>query len=74
MRTALDVVRKTVGQYVMIPALKQVVAHYAHDPDWVTVRPPLVGLTQTQAASVIEGLEKLNFKMPGLAKAETVGA
>ncbi|MBX9811562.1 MAG: dihydrodipicolinate synthase family protein [Burkholderiales bacterium] len=69
---ALNAVRKTVGQYVMIPALKQVVAHYAKDPEWVTVRPPLVQLTKAQAATVIEGLEKLNFRMPGLAKIETV--
>jgi 4-hydroxy-tetrahydrodipicolinate synthase len=71
-QAALDAVRTTVGQYVMIPALKQVVAHYAKDPDWVTVRPPLVGLTKAQAKTVIEGLEKLEFKMPGLAKTETV--
>jgi len=71
-QAALDVVRTTVGQYVMIPALKQVVAHYAKDPDWVTVRPPLVQITQAQATKVIEDLEKLGFKMPGLAKTETV--
>ena len=71
-QAAMDAVRTTVGQYVMIPALKQVVAHYAKDPDWVTVRPPLVGLTKAQAKTVIEGLEKLGFKMPGLAKTETL--
>ena len=69
---ALDAVRNVVGQYVMIPALKQVVAHYANDPDWVTVRPPLVQITKVQAAKVIADLEKLHFKMPGLAKTETV--
>jgi 4-hydroxy-tetrahydrodipicolinate synthase len=63
---ALNAVRKTVGQYVMIPALKQVVAHYAHDPAWVSVRPPLVELTAEQAAKVIEGLKTLDFTMPGL--------
>jgi 4-hydroxy-tetrahydrodipicolinate synthase len=71
---ALNVVRKTVGQYIMIPALKKVVAHYAKDPAWATVRPPLVELTQAQAAKVIDGLEKLGFKMPGLAKAQPVTA
>ena len=65
---ALNAVRKAVGQYVMIPALKQVVAHYANDPDWRTVRPPLVELTAEQSHKVIEALEKLNFKMPGLAR------
>jgi len=71
-QAALDAVRTTVGQYVMIPALKEVVAHYADDPAWVTVRPPLVGLTQAQAASVIDGLTKLNFTMPGLKRAKAV--
>jgi hypothetical protein len=30
----LNVVRKTVGQYVMIPALKQVIAYYSDDAAW----------------------------------------
>jgi 4-hydroxy-tetrahydrodipicolinate synthase len=63
---ALNVVRQTVGQYVMIPALKQVIAHYAHDPTWLTVRPPLTELTATQAQQVIVGLKQLDFSMPGL--------
>ncbi len=63
---ALNVVRKTVGQYVMIPALKQAIAHYADDPEWVTVRPPLTELTAAQAQHVIEGLKQLGFTMPGL--------
>ncbi len=71
---ALDAVRNVVGQYVMIPALKQVVAHYANDPDWVTVRPPLVQITQAQAAKVIEDLTKLNFTMPGLKRANAHAA
>lgn len=73
-QAALDVVRTTVGQYVMIPALKQVVAHYAKDPGWATVRPPLVQITQAQAAKVITDLDKLGFTMPGLAKTETATA
>jgi len=63
---ALNVVRKTVGQYVMIPALKQAIAHYADDPEWVTVRPPLTELTAAQAQHVIAGLKQLGFTMPGL--------
>jgi 4-hydroxy-tetrahydrodipicolinate synthase len=62
----LNTVRKTVGQYVMIPALKQVIAHYANDPDWVTVRPPLTELTAVQAKQVMEGLHSLGFNMPGI--------
>jgi 4-hydroxy-tetrahydrodipicolinate synthase len=63
---ALNDVRKTVGQYVMIPGLKQVIAHYAHDPAWVTVRPPLTELTAAQAQQVLAGLQQLGFTMPGL--------
>ena len=63
---ALNVVRKTVGQYVMIPDLKAVVAHYSKEPQWATVRPPLTELTAAQAKNVIDGLRKLSFDMPGI--------
>ena len=66
---ALNVVRKTVGQYVMIPALKAVVAHFTQDPQWAAVRPPLTELTAAQAKAVIDGLRKLSFDMPGIAAA-----
>jgi 4-hydroxy-tetrahydrodipicolinate synthase len=66
---ALNVVRKTVGQYVMIPALKAAVAHYSKDPQWATVRPPLTELTAVQAKNVIDGLRKLGFDMPGIGAA-----
>lgn len=71
---ALDVVRKTVGQYVMIPSLKAVVAHYAADPDWANVRPPLTELTAAQAKNVIDGLKKLDFDMPGIGHAQAKAA
>jgi 4-hydroxy-tetrahydrodipicolinate synthase len=64
----LDAVRNATGQYVMIPALKAVVAHYSGDPQWAKVRPPLVELTQEQAKKVIDDLEALDFEMPGLKK------
>jgi 4-hydroxy-tetrahydrodipicolinate synthase len=70
----LDVVRKTTGQYIMIPALKAVIAHFAKDPEWATVRPPLVELTAPQAKTVVDGLLKLGFDMPGLAQASAVTA
>jgi len=66
-QAALNAVRHAVAQFGMIPALKQVVAHYARDPDWVTLRPPLVQISNTQVKTVIDALEKLSFRMPGLA-------
>jgi 4-hydroxy-tetrahydrodipicolinate synthase len=71
---ALNVVRKTVGQYVMIPALKAVVAHFANDPQWATVRPPLTELTAAQAKKIIDDLKKLGFDMPGLEQAQAKAA
>ena len=65
---AMNAIRKATGQYVMIPALKAVVAHYLKDPAWATVRPPLVALTREQAAKVIQDLQNLDFDMPGLRK------
>jgi broad specificity phosphatase PhoE len=51
-----------------------VVAHYANDPEWATVRPPLTELTAAQAKAVIDGLKKLNFDMPGLEQAQAKAA
>jgi len=71
---ALNATRKATGQYIMIPALKQVIAHYASDPAWSTVRPPLTELTAAQAKKVIDDLDTLGFKMPGLAEAHAKAA
>ena len=71
---ALNAVRKATGQYVMIPALKAVIAHYAKDPVWATVRPPLTPLTKEQATKVVSDLAALGFQMPGLKRTETAAA
>jgi 4-hydroxy-tetrahydrodipicolinate synthase len=62
----LDVIRKIFASYPMIPALKAAIAHYGDDPDWKTVRPPLIELTDTQFQSFINDLKGANFSMPGL--------
>jgi 4-hydroxy-tetrahydrodipicolinate synthase len=71
---ALNVVRKTVGQYVMIPALKQVIAYYSDDAAWGAVRPPLTELNAMQVQSIIDGLKRLDFDMPGLERAQAKAA
>jgi 4-hydroxy-tetrahydrodipicolinate synthase len=71
---ALNVVRKTVGQYVMIPALKQVIAYYSDDAAWGAVRPPLTELSAVQVHSIIEGLKQLDFDMPGLDRTQAKAA
>ena len=59
-------IRLAVEAFPMIPALKQIIAHYGDDPDWVTVRPPLVELEATERAGVIAELDRRGFAMPGL--------
>src|SRR5690242_5779669 len=63
----LDAVRAVFQQFPMIPALKAAIAHYADDPDWATVRPPLVELDGAQRRTLTQALESLGFTMPGLA-------
>ncbi len=62
----LDDVRRTVGQAVMLPALKAVIARYSNDPGWKTVRPPLEELSAAQLQDLYQGLDALGFAMPGI--------
>jgi 4-hydroxy-tetrahydrodipicolinate synthase len=59
-RTALQ------AQPSMIPALKATIAHFSGDPEWLTVRPPLVAQTEAQQAALVAALETVGFDMPGL--------
>lgn len=61
--------RTGMQEYPMIPALKQVVAHFSGDDEWARVRPPLVGLSDEQKGQLIGWLETRGFDMPGLAAA-----
>jgi 4-hydroxy-tetrahydrodipicolinate synthase len=54
------------SQGSMIPALKATIAHYAHDPDWRTVRPPLVEMTPEERALLLSALVADGFDMPGI--------
>ena len=51
-------------------ALKAVIARYGGDPAWVTVRPPLVALTDEQRAALAAELGRAAFSMPGLGQEE----
>jgi len=51
----------------MIAALKQAIAFYGNDPEWIRLRPPLVELTTEQAESLAAELKAIGFAMPGLA-------
>ena len=70
MQDSVNEVRAVIQNFPMIPALKASVAHYAGDADWDRVRPPLVELSAAERSDLLAGLEKLDFKMPGLAEAQ----
>lgn len=48
----------------LIPALKDIVAHFSNDPGWRPVRPPLTSLSPDQAASLRETLQGIDFQFP----------
>lgn len=64
---SLDLCRAFFQGFPMIATLKATLAHYAQDPEWIRVRPPLLPLTGQQQADLVAGLQKLGFLMPGLA-------
>jgi len=67
LQASIDGVRKILqAQVSMIPALKATIAHFARDPEWRRVRPPLVELTDEQQAGLIAELTGAGFEMPGL--------
>jgi 4-hydroxy-tetrahydrodipicolinate synthase len=50
----------------MIAAMKAAVAHYANDPAWATMRPPLVDLPGELQPALFAELTAKGFDMPGL--------
>jgi 4-hydroxy-tetrahydrodipicolinate synthase len=66
MQAAISATRKIVQKQPMIPALKAAISHFGNDPEWKTVRPPLVELTASQEETLIRELKANGFSMPGL--------
>jgi len=55
--------RKTIQAYPMVPALKRIVAHFHHDPDWAAVRPPMTALNEAQSKALIGDLARVGFAL-----------
>jgi 4-hydroxy-tetrahydrodipicolinate synthase len=66
LQAGITATRKIMQKVPMIPALKAVTAHFANDPQWKTVRPPLTELTPEQEKQVVTELKGAGFSMPGL--------
>ena len=67
LQAGITATRKIVQKVPMIPALKAIIASYGNDPQWRTVRPPLVELERSQEEGLIAELRSAGFTMPGLA-------
>src|ERR1700716_2541347 len=67
LQAGITATRKIVQKQPMIPALKAAIASFGNDPQWKTVRPPLVELNAEQERTLITELKAAGFSMPGLA-------
>src|SRR5204863_169247 len=65
-QAAITATRKIVQKQPMIAALKATVAHFGNDPQWKTLRPPLIELNPAQERDLISELKANGFSMPGL--------
>src|SRR6266850_1116943 len=65
-QAAITATRKIVQKQPMIAALKAAVAHFGNDPQWKTLRPPLIELNSAQEKDLISELKANGFSMPGL--------
>jgi len=63
LQAEITTLRKALQVYPMVPALKRIVAHFQHDPDWAAVRQPLVPLDQAQSSALLADLAKLGFAL-----------
>jgi len=65
-QSRLNELRAALEQVPVIPGLKHVVAHFADDPAWRTVRPPLAPLDEARGAALVSELRGLGLELPGL--------
>ena len=64
LQARLDAVRNAFEKRPVIPAMKAVLAHYAKDPSWRAVRPPLLELGAGETAPLVDELRAAGFEMP----------
>ncbi len=66
MQSSLNDVRGAVQQFPLVPALKKIISHYAGDPEWNRLRPPLVELAEADGDKLIADLDAVGFEMQGV--------
>ena len=63
----VNAIRGAIEKHPVIPSLKAILAHHAGDPEWVTVRPPLLELSAAEREALLAELEARGFAMLDLA-------
>jgi 4-hydroxy-tetrahydrodipicolinate synthase len=63
LQAEITLARKTIQAYPMVPALKEIVAHFHNDPAWATVRPPMLPLTEAQSTALLADLDRIGFTL-----------
>lgn len=64
---ALNATRAVFQRHPIIPAMKDAIAWKSGDPEWATVRPPLVELSDSQRTQLRAELEADRFEIPDAA-------
>ncbi len=62
----VNAIRGIVEKLPVIPALKAIVAHFARDAGWETLRPPLVALDAARREALLAELGARALQLPGL--------
>ena len=57
--------RSVFNQYPAIPAIKYLISHYHSDPDWRSVRPPLVSFDDASGDALVNELSEQGYVFPG---------
>jgi 4-hydroxy-tetrahydrodipicolinate synthase len=63
LQAEITLARNTIQAYPMVPALKRIVAHFHHDPEWAAVRPPMTALSEAQSKALIGDLARIGFTL-----------
>ena len=63
LQARINAVRAAFEKRPAIPALKAALAHYAKDPSWRAVRPPLVELPASESEAVVADLDQAGFEI-----------
>ncbi len=55
--------RTAVQKYPLIGALKHLMAHYRQDHQWLNLRPPLMPLSESEGAALIDSIDGIDFSL-----------